>query len=65
MYMYVYKCATVISKIITQLFSYINNINDYIYVNFVTNSSGNDNSLSSPTKEVKYHYPNEIMVITQ
>ena len=27
--------------------------------------SGNDNSHTSPTKEVKYHYPDEFMVITR
>ena len=37
----------------------------YIYINFVTNNSGNKNDLSSPTKEVKYHYPDEITLITQ
>ena len=35
----------------------------YVYINFVTNNSGNKNSLSSPTKEAKYHYPEKIMVI--
>ena len=28
-------------------------------------NSGIDNSHSSPTKEVKYHYPDEMAVITQ
>ena len=39
-------------------------LNDCIFINFVTNNSGNENSLSSPTKGVKYHYPGKIMVIT-
>ena len=36
-----------------------------LYNNFETSDGGNENSLSSPTKEVKYHYHNEIMVITR
>ena len=34
----------------------------YIYINFVTNNSGNENYLCYPTKEVKYHHPDEITV---
>ena len=65
MYIYVYKCAKVISKKITQFSPYKNNINDWIYIQRVTNNSGNDNSPTSPKKEVKYHYPDEITVFTQ
>ena len=37
----------------------------YKYINFETYDVGNENSLSSPTKEVKYHYHDEITVITR
>ena len=36
-----------------------------MYINFETSDGGNDNSLSSLIKEVKYHYPYEITVITR
>ena len=36
-----------------------------MYINFETSDGGNENSISSPTKEVKYHYRNEITVITR
>ena len=36
-----------------------------IYMLCVTNNVGNDNFPTSPTKEVKYHHPDEITVITQ
>ena len=36
-----------------------------MYINFVKNNGGNENSPSYLIKEVKYHYPNEITVITQ
>ena len=36
-----------------------------MYIHFETSDGGNKNSLSNPTKEVKYHYPDEITVITR
>ena len=36
-----------------------------MYINVETSNGGNKNSLSSLTKEVKYHYPNEITLLTQ
>ena len=36
----------------------------YKYINVETCDGGNKNSLSSSTKEVKYHYQDEITVIT-
>ena len=69
MYIHVYKCAKVISKENTWLFSYINKINYfiylYVYIYCVTNNSSNKISCIYPTKELKYHYPNEITVITR
>ena len=35
------------------------------YINFETYDGGNENSLSSPAKEVKYRHHDEITVITQ
>ena len=36
-----------------------------MYIHFETCDGGNKNSLGSPTKEVKYHYHDEITVITR
>ena len=36
-----------------------------MYINFETSDGGNENSPSSTTKEVKYHYPDEITVFTR
>ena len=35
------------------------------YINFEICDGGNENSLGYPTKEVKYHYHDEITVITR
>ena len=35
------------------------------YIKFGNSDGGNENSLGSPTKEVKYHYHGEITVITR
>ena len=36
-----------------------------MYMEFETSDGGNKNSFSSPTKEVKYHYPDEITELTR
>ena len=37
----------------------------YKYINFETCDGGKDNSISYPTKDVKYHHHDEITVITR
>ena len=70
MSLYVYKCDKVISKSITQWVTNINIVNIYIYIYIYIyiigdKKSGNKNSHNSLKKEVKYHYRDEITVITQ
>ena len=36
-----------------------------MHINVETSDGGNNSSLSTPKKEVKYHYPDEITVITR
>ena len=36
-----------------------------MYINVETSDGGNENYLSSLTKEVKYHYTDEMTVITR
>ena len=66
MYTYKYICAVVILKFsypIILLYKQHKILDMYKY--FVTYDGGNNNSLSPPTKEVKYHYPNQITVVTR
>ena len=64
MYIYVYKCAKTIPENITRLLSYINIIIDWIYIYYLIKNRSNENSHTSLTKQLKYHYPDEITVIT-
>ena len=66
MTIYIYKWAMVISKkyypivLLYKKYKWLGK-----YINFEIYDGGNENSLGSPTKEVNYHYPHEITVITR